>query len=138
MSLEQAATMLLLMLVAQIPLLITATVNYLKSRESARNAATAVVVAADAAKTLGDKLDHNTETTNAVNTKAGKIVEQTDGTIDTVKNLVQTLAERVAKLEEYNHSSNHRLIDAMNAVHLKLTEVAALQPKPNSEAKEQT
>ncbi len=136
MSLEQAATMLLLMLVSQIPLLIAAFVSYLKSRESAKNAATAVTVAATAAKTLGDKLDDNTATTKAVNGKADTIVEQTNGAITELRELMATIKDRVEKLEDYNHSSNHRLIDAVNAVHLKLAEVAALQPKPNS-AKEQ-
>ncbi len=127
MSLEQAEVLFLLMLVAQVPLLIGSLVNFFKSRESAKNAAAAVEVAVDTAKTLGDKIDDNTATTEAVNTKADTIVEQTDGAVTEVRELVTKIAERVAKLEDYNHSSTHRMIDAVNTVHLKLAEMVALQ-----------
>ncbi len=74
------------------------------------------------------KLDSNTATTEAVNTKADSIVKSTDGTLDALKVLVGTMVERVAKLEEYNHQSTHRLNDAVHAMHLKLAELVATTP----------
>lgn len=74
MSLEQAGTLFVLMLVAQIPLLIAALINWLKSREVAKNASAAADAATDAvatatitaqkhAQTLERKIDENTQVT---------------------------------------------------------------------------
>ncbi len=77
---------------------------------------------------LKEKIQDNTTKTEAISGKADTIVEQTNGNLDRVVAMVAKIAERVDKLEEYNHDSSHRLIDAVNAVHLRVVEIAARQP----------
>lgn len=130
MDVEHALVLFLLMLIAQVPILIAAAVAYLKNRVAILAAREAAETAAKKAQVVETKIDDNTAKTESVNVKADTIVEQTNGTLDAVKNLVKTLAERVAKLEDYNHSTAHRLLNALNDVHLKVAEMVALQPKP--------
>ncbi len=75
---------------------------------------------------LEKKLDVNTEVTNSVNTKTDTIVNQTNGAFDEVRALVTKIAERVDKLETYNHETAHRTLDALQAIHLKLTVVQSV------------
>lgn len=86
--------------------------------------------AATKAKVVEGKLDANTATTNLVDTKADTIVSQTNGSMEKLRGLVETIAERVVKLEDYNRDTTHRVLDSLNAVHLKVAEMVALQPKP--------
>lgn len=94
--------------------------------EKAERSATA---AATKAHEVEQKLDANTVTTQAVSDKADTIVSQTNGTMDQLRMIVAKIAERVDKLEEYNHTSAHRLLNAINAVHLKVAELFAGQGK---------
>ena len=59
-----------------------------------------------------------------------KIEEQTNGAAESLRALVAALADRVKKLEEYNRDSAHRVLDAVNAMHLKLMELVGLFPRP--------
>lgn len=113
--------------------------------EKAEEAATKV-------KAVEDKIDENTSLTRtattaatnaAVNAKTAvqkaqeastekldilhKIEKQTNGAADAMRNLVKDLAERVEKLEDYNRDSSHRMLDAVNTMHLKIAEILALQ-----------
>jgi uncharacterized protein YoxC len=81
--------------------------------------------AASKVQDVADKLATNTATTDEVNSKADTIVSQTNGVMGALKNAVDLLAARVSKLEDYNHTSAHRLLDAVNAVHLKVAELSA-------------
>lgn len=99
-------------------------------KETASKAATRADDAAVKAEIVEKKLDANTATTEQVNDKTDTIVSQTNGTMDAIRRLVETLAERVEKLEGYNRDSTHRIGDAIQAMHLKLAELVALQPKP--------
>lgn len=88
--------------------------------------------AAEKAIVVERKLDDNTTTTDAVNAKADTIVHQTNGSMESLRALVLQLAEeakrmgeRVEKLEDHNRTSAHRVIDAVNALHLKVAEIGA-------------
>lgn len=78
------------------------------------------------AEEVGSKIDDNTKKTEAVDSKAAVIVRQTNGALDVLRESVKQAVDRVAKLEEYNRTSAHRTLDAINAVHLKVTELAAV------------
>lgn len=111
-----------------------------KLRYGTEKAAEAVIKAAEVEDKIDlntIKLDANTATTVSVESKADTIVHQTNGSADALRQLVAriadrveklegSMAERVTKLEEYNRSSSHRVLDAINAVHLKLAEISAL------------
>lgn len=99
---------------------------WLKIRYSAGKAEEA----ATNAERVESKLDANTVTTDAVNVKTDAIAKQTDGNLERLNSLIANVVERVGKLEDYNRNSAHRVLDALNAVHLKVAELVALQPKP--------
>lgn len=130
LTLEHATALFLLMLVAQIPILVAAWVAHLKSKAAIIDAKKAATAAADKAAVVERKLDANTVTTEAVDAKADTIVSQTNGSLDRVRTLVDQMAERVDKLESYNHDSTHRLFNAIHAMHLKIAELVALQSRP--------
>ena len=99
---------------------------WVKLRYGAEKAAEAVIKA----QLVEDKLDANSLTTSAVDAKADTIVNQTNGTMDALRDLVGRIAIRVEKLEEHNRISSHRVLDTLNALHLKVAELTALQPRP--------
>jgi predicted nucleic acid-binding Zn-ribbon protein len=116
MTLEQAITLFVLMLVAQIPLLIAALINYLKSRsntqaikevhEKATEAATAAITAVSTAEThaqkLEEKLDLNTNLTEQVKTAAEAVSEHTGACNDEINRLSKMAEDhhlRIAALE---------------------------------------
>lgn len=98
---------------------------WVKLQYAGTKAAEAVVKAAEVEK----KLDDNTATTNSVSAKADTIVDQTNGSMDRLRTLVETTAVRVSKLEDYNRESSHRLYDAINVVVLKVERLLAVQDK---------
>lgn len=125
----------------QLALIITAAIGFAtlwlkvkhgttEAKDAAEKAESAATQAAAKAEVVEQKLDDNTATTQAVNVKTDTIVQQTDGSLDAIRALVLTIAERVAKLEDYNRDSAHRVLDAVNAMHLRLAEILALCPKP--------
>jgi transcriptional regulator of nitric oxide reductase len=73
------------------------------------------------------KLDANTLATNAVSVKADTIVDQTNGTMTKMQGLVERIAERVSKLEDYNRESSHRLFDVVNTLGLKVERLLVVQ-----------
>lgn len=101
-----------------------------EAQASAKIAAESATKAADKAEVVEKKLDANTVTTNEVSTKTDTIVRQTNGTMDQVHMLIAQVASRVDKLEEYNRDSAHRLLDAINAVHMKVVAIATVQKIP--------
>lgn len=100
-----------------------------EARKSAVKAEESATVAADKVQVVERKIDANTATTEAVNNKADTIVDQTNGNLDQLRSLVEKISERVNKLEDYNRDSSHRLLDAINAVHVKVAELSAIQGK---------
>lgn len=102
-------------------------------KEASDKAEEAARAASEKAKTVEEKLDANTNTTKSVDAKTDTIVKQTNGAMMRLTSLVEDTVLRVSKLEEYNRQSNHRLADAVNALHLKVAEILALQPKPISQ-----
>lgn len=97
-----------------------------KAEDAASKAETAVTKA----DVMERKIDGNTAITQSVDDKANTIVEQTNGSLEHTRSLVVSIAERVAKLEDYNRESSHRILDAVHAMNLKVTELVVLQPKP--------
>lgn len=98
---------------------------WIKLRYGAEQAEEAAVKA----KAVEKKLDANTATTNSVDSKADTIVKQTNGSLEHTRSMVSSIAERVSKLEDYNRESSHRILDAVHAMNLKVTELVVLQPK---------
>lgn len=86
----------------------------------------AVKAARQVAEVKSD-LATNTATTKAVENKADTIVEQTNGALEHTRVLVASTAERVAKLEDYNRDSSHRMLDALNAIGLKVERLMAIE-----------
>ncbi len=95
-----------------------------KAEESATKAAQKVEV-------VEEKLDANTSTTESVSQKTDTIVDQTNGVLTYMGNLIANIANRVDKLEDYNHIASHRVLDAINAMHLKLAAMSVSQEKPS-------
>lgn len=96
---------------------------WVKLQFASTKAAEAVVKA----ELVEDKLDANTATTKAVNSKADTIVQQTNGTADQLRVLVNNIGERVGKLEDYNRESSHRLFDTIHTLGLKVERILAVQ-----------
>lgn len=97
--------------------------------------------AAAKAKVVEAKLDANTLTTNSVDGKADTIVSQTNGAMDRIRELVARTADRVEKLEQYNHESVHRMLDVVHALGLKVERLLVVQElqqqAPRDEANQQ-
>lgn len=109
----------------------------LKYGESkATEAAVKAEAAVAKATTVEDKIDDNTNITREVNHKADIITKQTNGSLDEVRLLAEAISERVSKLEDYNHNSAHRIIDAVNAVHLKLASLTCHLPAAGTDKSE--
>ena len=103
-----------------------------EARRSAAEAATASTEAAKKAKAVESKLDVNTAATLSIDRKTDTVVDQTNGALDQMKALVTKIADRVDAVESYNHSTAHRVLDAINAVNLKIVEISAMQAARNS------
>lgn len=101
-----------------------------QAKVSASKAEASATRAASKAEVVEQKIDATHATAEDLNAKADTIVSQTNGSLDQVRLLVARVAERVDKLEDYNRDSAHRLLDAVNAVHLKVAELVAVQGKP--------
>ncbi len=91
-----------------------------------RHAGDKAAEAADKATVVEKKLDQNTATTMEIDKKADTIVGHTNGSLESMQQIVRMIADRVEKLEGYNHTSSHRLFDAINNVHLRLCAMQAL------------
>lgn len=98
---------------------------WVKLKHAGENAQEAVV----RANIVEEKLDANTATTKSVDTKADTIVSQTNGTLERTQRIIEDIAARVTKLEEYNRTASHRVLDAINAMHIRVVELAARIPK---------
>jgi hypothetical protein len=85
-------------------------------------------------QTVEDKIDANTQKTEQVDTKTDLLVERTNGVMDSIVSTLNHLKERVDKLEEYNHISAHRILDAINAMHLKMSTIEAYKSQTISPA----
>lgn len=132
----------------------TSVVGFLVMWVKIKYAAERADEAATKAKVVEDKIDNNTELTRtgttaatehaivaataataaktlaeSVDTKTDTIVKQTNGNVDVMKNMIVTMAERVSKLEDYNRESAHRVLNAINATHLKVAELVAVQTR---------
>lgn len=103
---------------------------YVKLRHARLRAEVAAFKADEAVVKVGvveRKIDHNTSLTQSVESKANTIVKQTNGSLEQVRSLVSTIADRVSKLEEYNHESAHRLFNTINAMNLKIERILAMR-----------
>ena len=103
-----------------------------EARRSAAEAATASTEAAKKAKAVESKLDVNTAATLSIDRKTDTVGDQTNGALEQMKALVTKIADRVDAVESYNHSTAHRVLDAINAVNLKIVEISAMQAARNS------
>lgn len=106
---------------------VTLIIGFLTLWVKLKHAATKAEAAATKAQEVELKLDSNTILTRSVDTKTDTIVEQTNGAMDKVRLLVEGVAERVNKLEDYNRTSSHRLHDAVNGLALKVERLLVMQ-----------
>lgn len=83
--------------------------------------------AAGAAAKAERKAEEAVLKVEAVDDKANTIVHQTNGTQEVLKTLVTTLLSKVTELGEHTRTGNHRVLDGVNLVIVKLSEMAALQ-----------
>ena len=141
MSLEQAVTLFFLMLVAQVPILITAVVAYLRNRTAIEANSVKTDAIAKKAKEVEDKLDNNTEltkagtasaTSNAIiaahnsaiaATKAEQVARQMNGLLDEritvivkthTDSLLEALKLHIAQ-DEHNMAEIRKSLEAINA-----------------------
>ena len=100
-----------------------------EARDAAGKAEKSAILAAAKVEDVEAKLAANTAMTDSVNIKADTIVSQTNGNIEQMAMLIKQVAERVDKLEDYNRLSSHRVLDAINTIHLKVAVLVAVQEK---------
>ena len=99
---------------------------WVKLKYDVKQAKESAIKTAEKVGVVESKINSNTATTEDVNRKADTILEQTNGGLEKMRLLVGKIAERVDKLEDYNHESSHRLFDAINTVHLKLVAMSVM------------
>ena len=88
---------------------------WVKLKYGIKEASDAARAAVTEATVVREKLEDNTNITEAVNAKADIVVKQTNGALEATQGLVKQLVERVGKLEDYNRDSTHRTSDAIQA-----------------------